>query len=268
MFSMDRVWTDSSIMIFWEFILTFRVIGWKIKSSLFHFLLYAWNLDPVYFFQNYVILFDLFHWIWLFYAPEIEDRGGGHIVFVPTVIPEFYNVILSEKLTLLITLDSRDGSVEERSSRMRENGVLPLVLIVWALLSQSRIFHSHGDVTITGEGLQILTYARHSWSLHIEGSLTCSTDWYTWHPFTMVISEDPRRSHLLTSVSSGAVTTFFTTSVMLRLEFEHQTFRLRSQRSNPLRHRRGSILGRDSNIQPSECDTNTLTESNTAVAEF
>ena len=142
-------------------------------------------------------------------ARDRRSGGGGHIVFVPTVIPEFYNVILSEKLTLLITLDSRDGSVEERSSRMRENGVLPLVLIVWALLSQSRIFHSHGDVTITGEGLQILTYARHSWSLHIEGSLTCSTDWYTWHPFTMVISEDPRRSHILMSVSSRAVTTFF-----------------------------------------------------------
>ena len=55
---------------------------------------------------------------------------------------------------------------------------------------------------------------------------------------------------------------------MLRLGFEHQTFRLRSQRSNPLRHRRGSILGQDSNIQLSECDTNTLTESNTAVSEF
>ena len=30
------------------------------------------------------------------------------------------------------------------------------------LSSHSRIFHSYGDVTITGEGLQILTYARHS----------------------------------------------------------------------------------------------------------
>ena len=26
-------------------------------------------------------------------------------------------------------------------------------------------FRSHGDDTITDEGLQILTYARHSWSL-------------------------------------------------------------------------------------------------------
>ena len=32
-------------------------------------------------------------------------------------------------------------------------------------------FHSYGDVTIAGEGLQILTYARHSWTLSSEGSL-------------------------------------------------------------------------------------------------
>ena len=33
-----------------------------------------------------------------------------------------------------------------------------LNLLVWGLSSHSRIFHSYGDVTITGEGLQILTY--------------------------------------------------------------------------------------------------------------
>ena len=36
-------------------------------------------------------------------------------------------------------------------------------LFVWGLSSHSRLFHSYGDVTIIGEGLQILTYARHSW---------------------------------------------------------------------------------------------------------
>ena len=39
------------------------------------------------------------------------------------------------------------------------------------LSSHSRIIHTYGDVTITGEGLQILTYARHSWPLSHEGSL-------------------------------------------------------------------------------------------------
>ena len=48
-------------------------------------------------------------------------------------------------------------------------------LFVWSLSSHSRIFHSYGDVTIACEGLQILTYARHSWPLSSEGSLTCHT---------------------------------------------------------------------------------------------
>ena len=43
------------------------------------------------------------------------------------------------------------------------------------LSSHSRLFHSYGDVTITGEGLQILTFARHSWPLSSEGSLACKT---------------------------------------------------------------------------------------------
>ena len=39
--------------------------------------------------------------------------------------------------------------------------------------SHSKIFHLYRDVTITGEGLQILTYARHLWQLSSEGSLVC-----------------------------------------------------------------------------------------------
>ena len=38
-------------------------------------------------------------------------------------------------------------------------------------------------VTIAGEGLQILTYARYSWSLSSEGSLTCHTYCDTDLPF-------------------------------------------------------------------------------------
>ena len=34
-------------------------------------------------------------------------------------------------------------------------------LLVWDYSFHSRIFHSHGDVTNSGEGLQMLTYARH-----------------------------------------------------------------------------------------------------------
>ena len=70
----------------------------------------------------------------------------------------------------------------------------------WSFLSQSRIFHSYGGVTIAGEGLQILTYARHSWPLSSEGSLTCHTHCNTGLLFILVISKDPRHSHLLPSV--------------------------------------------------------------------
>ena len=64
-------------------------------------------------------------------------------------------------------------------------------LFVWSLSSHSRIFHSDGDVTIAKEGLQILTYAWHSWPLSSEGSLTCHTYCDTGLPFIMLISEDP-----------------------------------------------------------------------------
>ena len=50
----------------------------------------------------------------------------------------------------------------------------------------ARIFHSYGNVTITGEGLQILIYARHIRLLSSEGSLACHT--YCGHPFIIVIS--------------------------------------------------------------------------------
>ena len=36
-----------------------------------------------------------------------------------------------------------------------------LCLFLWSFPTHSRIFHTFGDVTIAGEGLQMLTYARH-----------------------------------------------------------------------------------------------------------
>ena len=74
------------------------------------------------------------------------------------------------------------------------------MLAVWSLSSHSRIFNSYGDVTIAGEGLQILTYAQHLWPLSSEGSLTCHTHCDAGLPFIMVISEDPWHSHLMPSV--------------------------------------------------------------------
>ena len=65
--------------------------------------------------------------------------------------------------------------------------------------SHSRIFHSYGDVTITSEGLQILTDSRHFWQLSSEASLSSHAYCDTGHPFIMVFSEDPWHSHLLPS---------------------------------------------------------------------
>ena len=63
-------------------------------------------------------------------------------------------------------------------------------LFVCGFSSHSRIVHSFGDVTITGEKL-LLTHAHHLWPLSSEGSLACHTYCNTGHPFKMVISEDP-----------------------------------------------------------------------------
>ena len=67
----------------------------------------------------------------------------------------------------------------------------------------SIFFHSFGDVTITGEGLQILTYARHSWGL------ACHTYCDTGHSLIMVISisEDPHTHACCRTFGGGAVTT-------------------------------------------------------------
>ena len=102
-------------------------------------------------------------------------------------------------------------------------------LFVCGFSSHSRIVHSFGDVTITGEKL-LLIHAHHLWPLSSEGSLACHTYCNTVHPFKMVISEDPWHSHLLPhpiAFGIGDVTTYFNDS-----GFEHPTFRLRGERSN------------------------------------
>ena len=47
------------------------------------------------------------------------------------------------------------------------------------LTSHSKMFHSNGEVTITGEGLQILSYTLHTWPLSSEGYLECHTYCHT-----------------------------------------------------------------------------------------
>ena len=73
-------------------------------------------------------------------------------------------------------------------------------LFVCGFKSHTRIIYSYGDATTTSEGLQILTYARHSWQLSSYGSLACHTHCDTGHPFIMIISEYPWHPHLMPSV--------------------------------------------------------------------
>ena len=105
-------------------------------------------------------------------------------------------------------------------------------LFVWSFSSHSRIFQSFGDITIAGEGLPILTYAQHLWPSSSSGWLACHTYCDTGHLFIMVIFEDPWHSHLMPSVCQ------WNCHYLSRLGFEHPTFRLRGECSNPLRHRR------------------------------
>ena len=80
------------------------------------------------------------------------------------------------------------------------------VLLLCGLSSDSRYFHSYGDVAITFEGLQILSYDRHPWPLNSEGYLACHTYCDTAHPLILVNSEDPDTHTYCRAFSSGAVT--------------------------------------------------------------
>ena len=64
---------------------------------------------------------------------------------------------------------------------------------------KSSIFHSYGDVTITGEELQILTYTRHSWSFRCG---IFSVQHLLWHGTSVYNGylQGPVASHLLPSV--------------------------------------------------------------------
>ena len=102
-----------------------------------------------------------------------------------------------------------------------------IVCLFGVLRPTREFFHSYRDLNITGEGLQILTYARHSWPLSSEGYLACHTYCDTGHPFIKVISEDRDTHTYCRAFRSGAVTTCFHDLGLWRLGFERPTFRMR-----------------------------------------
>ena len=83
-------------------------------------------------------------------------------------------------------------------------------LFVWLrFLSHSRIFHSFGDATITGEGLQILT--SYSWPLSSEGSF--SVPHLLWHgasvyngQFWWPVTFTPKANRLAVEISLPVLT--------------------------------------------------------------
>ena len=101
-------------------------------------------------------------------------------------------------------------------------------------LLHSRIYYTYGDGILPVKGSKfwttVVTYGHRVSNCHS----TCHTFCDKGHPFIMVISEDPRHSHLL--LSSGGFTTCFNDLALLRQGFEHLTFRMWGKRSTQLCH--------------------------------
>ena len=111
----------------------------------------------------------------------------------------------------------------------------------WSLSSHSRISNSYGDVTIAGEGRQVLTCARHSWPLSSEGS-SIAIPTVTRAIRLLWSSPRTRDTHnYWWAFTSGVATTCFLPLGLSRLGFKHPTFRLWGERSNPLSHHRGAL---------------------------
>ena len=83
--------------------------------------------------------------------------------------------------------------------------------------------------------LQILTYARHIWSLSNKGSLAYHTYCDAGHVYNGHLRELVRSHTYCRAYSSGDSTTCFYGWVLSRLGFDHPTFHFRGERSNPLR---------------------------------
>ena len=91
-------------------------------------------------------------------------------------------------------------NVKQRVEHMVINKQIMQLFVCLLGVNHSRFFYWYGDVTVTSEGLQIFTYARHTWPLCSERSLACHANCDKGHAFIMVIFEDPWHLHILPSV--------------------------------------------------------------------
>ena len=111
-----------------------------------------------------------------------------------------------------------------------EKDVALHLICLYGIYRLTREFFTYME-TITGEGVQFLTFARHSWSLSSEGSLAC--------PTYSTVTRDTHTN--CRAFSSGAVTTCFYDLSLSQLGFKHPTLRLWVQCSNLLFHRCGTL---------------------------
>ena len=110
-----------------------------------------------------------------------------------------------------------------------------MFVFIWSFSSHSIIFHLFGDVTIAGEWLQMLTYARHLRPLSSEGSLACHAFCDTWL-YNSYLRGPVKHIPNAERLTVEQLLPVLTTKICSRLEFEH---RLRGERWNPLCHQRG-----------------------------
>ena len=112
------------------------------------------------------------------------------------------------------------------------------LFVCLGLSSHLKHFHSYGDVTINGEELQNLALDRHSWLLSTVGFF--SVQYLLWQKayvynghFRGPVTHTPFAERLAVELS---LPVFFYKLGLSLMGFEHPTFRLRCQRSDPLRH--------------------------------
>ena len=111
------------------------------------------------------------------------DNCEVTIVWTPVTFLICYALVLSHKsqtLTRIYTLKCWNSFLFCSFTTQRsELSLNKFVCLFGGFSSHSRIFHLYGDVTIAGEGLQVLTYVRHSWSFQQWGFF--SVPHLLWH---------------------------------------------------------------------------------------
>ena len=168
-------------------------------------------------------------WQWRIYVVDNCRQLGNHL---QPVKPKHFWIV--------IELSPHEKKIKIESMRLQLPAVHSLIVytdfFVWGCFSHSGIFHSFGNVTITGD----FTFLWHSWPLSNKGNLTCHTNCDRDLLFTVVISKDPCPSHLMQSVVSKAVTTCFNDFVLSRPEIEPRSPTCEAS-VLPLHHRNGAL---------------------------